>query len=75
MADCPKCDAKMVQGFIVDRSQGGSRSVSSWVEGPPEKTFWSGTNAPDDKQIPIGTFRCSGCGYLESFASAEFGAV
>ncbi|HEX3895319.1 MAG TPA: hypothetical protein VHW73_03835 [Rudaea sp.] len=43
--------------------------------GAPEKRFWSGTNAPDDKQIPIGTFRCSGCGYLESFASAEFGAA
>ena len=74
MANCPKCDGLMVQGFIVDRDHGGSRRVSSWIEGAPEKAFWSGTNAPDDKQIPIGTFRCSTCGYLESFASAEFGA-
>jgi hypothetical protein len=75
MADCPKCNAAMVQGFIVDRNHGGSRTVSSWVEGAPKKAFWSNTNAPEEKQVPIGTFRCSGCGYLESFASREFGAV
>jgi len=26
------------------------------------------------KQIPIGTFRCKACGYLESFAMPEFDA-
>ncbi len=75
MTDCPKCHALMVQGFIVDRDHGGSRKVSSWVEGAPRKAFWSGTNAPDEKHVPIGTFRCSGCGYLESFADRRFGAV
>ena len=74
MSMCPKCGAAMVQGFIVDWAQGGSRRVSSWVEGAPEKTFWSDTSAPDDKQVPVGTFRCSGCGFLESFAHLEFGA-
>ena len=75
MANCPKCSGSMIQGFIVDWAQGGARRVSSWVEGAPEKTFWSGISAPDDKQIPVATFRCSGCGYLESFAQLEFGAI
>ena len=75
MANCPKCDGHMVQGFVVDRKHGGEIKVSSWVEGAPKKAFWFGTAAPDEKQIPIGTFRCSDCGYLESFASDEFVAT
>jgi hypothetical protein len=71
---CPKCDGEMVQGFIVDWTQGGRRLVSSWVEGAPEKSFWHRTNAPGEKSVPVGTFRCSACGFLESFARPEFNA-
>ena len=31
------------------------------------KLFWTGTKLPA-KEIPIGTYRCSSCGYLESYA-------
>jgi hypothetical protein len=61
----------MVQGFIVDFTYGG-RMVSSWVEGEPEKSFWTGTKVPIESTIPVGTFRCSGCGFLESYAKPEF---
>jgi hypothetical protein len=61
----------MAQGFIVDYSQGVAQ-VSLWVEGPPEKSFWTGTKVPSDRRIPIGTFRCPSCGYLESYARPEF---
>lgn len=71
---CPKCNGEMLQGFTVDWAQGGQRRVTSWVEGTPEKSFWHGTSAPDDKGIPVGTFRCSGCGFLESYAQPEFAA-
>lgn len=72
---CPKCSGEMVLGFIVDRDHGGSRRVSSWVEGAPEKSFWWGTkNSPEEKQVPVGTFRCSACGFLESYARPEFDA-
>ena len=70
---CPKCSGAMLQGFIVDRAQGGSRRVSNWVEGAPERSFWHGTDVPVEKCIPIGTFRCSTCGFLESYARTEFG--
>ncbi len=70
---CPKCAGEMVQGFIVDRTDVGV-AVSSWFEGAPKSSFWSGTKAPDVNRIPIGTFRCSACGFLESYARPEFAA-
>ena len=71
---CPKCNGEMVQGFIVDWHQGGGRLVSNWVEGAPEKSFWHGTNVPAERCLPVGTFRCSACGFLESYARPEFAA-
>jgi hypothetical protein len=68
---CPKCQGKMVLGFVVDFSH-AQAVVSSWVEGSPEKSFWTGTKVPAEKRIPIGTFRCTKCGYLESYARPEF---
>jgi hypothetical protein len=63
----------MVQGFIVDFTAGG-KLVNNWVEGAPEKSFWQGTNVPAEKCVPVGTFRCSACGFLESYARPEFKA-
>jgi len=70
---CPKCNGEMQQGFIIDRVQGGSL-VSSWFEGAPKRSFWWGTSAPEVNRMPIGTFRCSACGFLESYARPEFAA-
>ena len=69
---CPKCQGEMVQGFVADFAA-AQVVVSTWVEGAPEKSLWYGTRVPRDKCIPIGTFRCGACGYLESYALAEFG--
>jgi len=68
---CPKCQGEMVQGFVVDYAHAGA-VVSTWVEGPPKRSFWFGTKVPLEKSIPIGTFRCAACGYLESYARPEF---
>jgi hypothetical protein len=82
---CPKCDGEMIQGFVGALAGGPrwvSRSVSTWQEGQPKKSFWTGVKRPwqsfwtgkfaEDAVLPIGTFRCSSCGYLESYARAEF---
>jgi hypothetical protein len=71
---CPKCNGDMVQGFTFDREQSGIRRVSSWVEGAPEKSFWTGTQVPAEKCVPVGAFRCSVCGFLEFYARPEFAA-
>ncbi len=70
---CPKCAGRMEQGFVLD-SDYGSRHVGQWVAGAPRKSFWRGTKFPEGTQIPVGTFRCSGCGFLESYARTEFAA-
>ena len=71
---CPKCNGGMVQGFIFDRADGGRRSVINWVEGAPEKSFWTVTSVPKQNCLPVATFRCSVCGFLESYARPEFAA-
>lgn len=70
---CPKCKGAMEQGFVLDNTY-GARGVSHWASGAPRKSFWMGTKVPNEKQIPIGTFRCSSCGYLEHYAKDEFAA-
>jgi hypothetical protein len=62
----------MVQGFLIDRGHANSARVSSWAEGAPERSFWSGTRVHADAVVPVGTFRCSNCGFLESYARPEF---
>ena len=71
---CPKCNGEMVQGFMVDFHAGGKRLVINWVSGPPEKSFWHKTDVPAEKCVPVGAFRCSECGFLESYARPEFAA-
>jgi Domain of unknown function (DUF6487) len=71
--DCPKCRGQMVQGFVLDRSQ-GQQLVSEWVPGAPRTSFWRGVKLPDETMLPIGAFRCAHCGFLEFYARAEFEA-
>jgi hypothetical protein len=33
-----------------------------------------GLKLPDEKLVPIGTYRCSSCGFLEQYARQEFAA-
>lgn len=65
---CPKCKSQMESGFIVDSGP----MVSSWVAGPPKLGFLI---LGFLKTLKIGevreitTYRCTGCNYLESYAS------
>jgi hypothetical protein len=68
---CSKCNGEMVQGFTFE-SEG--HKLETWVEGPPKKSWWGGATAPKEKCVPISTFRCSKCGFLEFYARPEFGA-
>lgn len=65
--ECPKCRGKMEEGFIGDAIPGGLMP-SKWVEGRPEKSFWHGIKIKGKRQVEIQTYRCSSCGYLESYA-------
>ena len=61
----------MEPGYIVDVMYGhGSAAVPNWVGGEPERSIWTGINLRGKEQIPVATYRCRQCGYLESYASA-----
>jgi len=69
---CPKCAAAMEPGFIVDKGvPGGSVSAPEWAEGAPEPSIWTGLKMRGHERHGVTTFRCTGCGYLESYAVAE----
>ncbi len=65
--ECPKCRSTMEGGFIKD--QGSGTVQSEWVEGAPETSFWTGIKTRGKEQFPVATYRCSSCGYLESYAN------
>jgi len=69
---CPKCQGDMVQGYVLDFTPVGVR-VSVWNAGRPKKAFLAGVK-DSTSQIPIATFRCQSCGFLESYAREEFAA-
>jgi predicted nucleic-acid-binding Zn-ribbon protein len=64
---CPKCNGEMQEGFIAEYRRDGIQ-VSEWVAGPPqEPSFW-GSIVSNKDRLPITVFRCTRCGYLESYA-------
>lgn len=71
MSNCPKCRGEMVEGFIPDFLDHNNSSLTIWIEGKPEKSFWTGTKIKDKKQFIIKTFRCVNCGFLEQYAIDE----
>jgi hypothetical protein len=69
---CPKCGAAMTRGFVVDHNMGAA-TVGLWVEGEPMHSRWgNGVRTPRESSIPVATFRCVGCGFLQSYARPEY---
>jgi predicted nucleic-acid-binding Zn-ribbon protein len=66
---CPKCKTEMLEGFVLDHTYGG-KLQSAWVEGEPEKSFWTGLRTSNREVFHIRAFRCPECNYLE-FYTAE----
>ena len=67
---CPKCAARMEEGFVLDQTY-GSYAQAAWIEGPPTRSFWTGVKMKGREQHPVTTLRCATCGYLESYASPK----
>jgi predicted nucleic-acid-binding Zn-ribbon protein len=65
--DCPKCRVRMEEGFIKDITH-GAVLVSKWVEGAPEKGLLRSVKTRKKRQLDVATYRCTRCGYLESYA-------
>lgn len=65
---CPKCNCEMKQGFILDHTGHAAGVVAKWQPGEPKKSFWLGVQTKDSPQYEITAYRCTGCGYVESYA-------
>lgn len=65
--NCIKCRTPMEPGFLLDNTHGG-KTQSAWIEGEAVKSFWTGLDVKGRQKIPVATFRCPQCGYLESYA-------
>ena len=66
---CPQCRERMEQGFVLDTGHGGARMEAKWIQGVPEKSFWTGIKVKDKKQINIQAYRCPRCGLLAHYAN------
>ncbi|HYD52189.1 MAG TPA: PF20097 family protein [Gemmatimonadaceae bacterium] len=66
---CPRCDGTMEAGFVLDAAHYNQPTTQKWVEGPPERSFWSGLKTKDRDMFAVTTYRCDGCGLLESYAT------
>lgn len=64
---CPKCSGAMERGFLLDETYGGT-GQTQWTQGEPKRSFWTGVSVPMDERHLVTTYRCSQCGYLESYA-------
>jgi hypothetical protein len=65
---CPKCGGRMDVGFTPDQRDHATH-VEVWVEGKPEKSFWTGIKTKGGrKRLDIETWRCGRCCFLESYA-------
>lgn len=63
----------MTEGFIADFTYGDAKSSimqNIWVEGQYERT-WTGAKLKDNRKFIMTTFRCTTCGFLESYALLE----
>jgi hypothetical protein len=69
---CPKCSGDMEPGFIVDRAHANLNRQAAWVEGVATAGFWPDSVKMRGREaLPVTTFRCHRCGYLESFAEQD----
>ena len=68
--ECVRCKTQMESGYVpgVDVTYPGVLGKQQWFAGEPKEAFLGGIKIDRDCLIPVTTFRCPKCGYLESYA-------
>ena len=69
--NCPKCNGTMEEGFSLDSGHYSIPAQSQWLEGKPERSFWTGLVTKNRQLLAVITYRCEACGFLESYARDE----
>ena len=66
---CPKCGGSVFEpGLLLDRGSANAFSLPQWVAGLPENSFRERLKMAERARLTVTTFRCQGCGFLESYA-------
>lgn len=68
-SECLRCKGHMSVGLVLDHSDQNIGTVPLWIEGMPEKSFWTGLKTKGKESYSVLTYRCDHCGYLESYAT------
>lgn len=68
-SQCLRCKGAMSLGIVVDHGHYNVGGVQEWVEGPPERSIWTGLKTKGKESFKVLTYRCDNCGYLESYAT------
>ena len=70
---CPKCGAAMEAGIILEKDYATRDKASEWISTDAELKIDSGLfgGKAKGKTYPIATYRCTSCGFLESYAGPE----
>jgi hypothetical protein len=63
---CAKCGGAMEKGFMLDATH-GAIVPPEWIEGRIERSFWSGVKVKGRRRHTVITYRCTACGFLESY--------
>lgn len=72
---CPYCEVDMDRGFVLDFAHAAVVN-STWQAGEPTPQTILGLKTGSvkyvtEKMIPVATYRCPNCGYLESYARKQ----
>ncbi|WP_324827224.1 hypothetical protein [Qipengyuania zhejiangensis] len=70
MPQCPKCRARMAQGFVFLPDTGGR---VKWMDGEPG--FWKSMLGIGAKTSDMVSRRCEGCGYVEFYVESKVAPV
>lgn len=65
---CSKCGGDTQEGYLPDRGR-NSYDAPIWVAGKPEFGFFGDAKIAGKESYSIRTFRCTKCGFLESYAT------
>jgi hypothetical protein len=65
---CPNCRQSMEEGFLLDRGHANAAGTTEWIEGAPEKSFWTGTKLRGKMRMKAQAYRCTKCGLLQMYA-------
>lgn len=60
----------MEAGYISD-SQITESKAETWKAGKTSKSVWACLTESDKKAFEVSIYRCTNCGYLESYAVTE----